>query len=140
MYSETFINSCFTSYRPCVEEIKNISNRRVDFFYSLPGTTIKGISYEDYVGGVSEDNILSVISDYMQEWDAQYKGVEKHCLKVIEICNILLSKMDKEQERIFVLRFIDGLNLSEVGKHLNHSEGNISKIIRKECKRLSLNQ
>lgn len=138
MYSETFINSCFASYRPCVEEIKNISIRRADFFYSLPGTIIKGISYEDYVDGASEDNILSVISDYMQEWDAQNKGVKKHCLKVIEICNSLLSRMDKEQELIFVLRFIDGLNLNEVAMILNYSKGNISKIIRKECSRLSL--
>lgn len=138
MYSETFINSCFASYRACIEEVKSISIRRADYFYSLPGTTIKGISYEDYVGGESDINILSVISDYMQEWDHQYKGVEKHCLNVIEICNKLLSEMDGNVEKIFILRFIDGLNLSEVGKELNHSEGNISKIIRKECNRLSL--
>lgn len=127
----------FASYRSCVNELDALYEARERFIYSLPGTTPKGISFEEFAGGNNNKYLLSKVSDEIEEWDRNHKLIYEFCNNVVNTCNKWISNMSNENKNIFTMRYVNGFTVDEVASSVRYTQGAVSKKIRNECLRIT---
>ena len=106
------------------------------YIYSLPGTTPKGISFEEFAGRSGNRYLLAEVSDDIAAWDKSNKKTVDFCNNVIETCNAMLSLMDPVVKKIFMTRYVEGKTIEEVAISVGYTTSGLSKRIRNECKNI----
>lgn len=133
MRGSIFVITMFSNYYACLNELTIINQMREEFINSLPGASIKGISFEDSPGSTAISYMQSTNSDYIDEWDRKHKKIIDFCENIVNTCDSWLSLMCPDTKKIFIMRFVENKTVEEIANIVGYTKSGLSKKIRQEC-------